>query len=161
VTSVVESTLVEVLVEQAAGVVVTSEPVGYVVETTASGPDILAEVTTTETLTDTLTETVYIVEPEIVLLDVGEQGPTGPQGPPGVGGTATSYPGRTIIYTDGVVSEVLSYLDYARTMLAERRLLHYEFGLVDIIYFYDGDGNLMKTRYPTYSSGILIGYIDV
>lgn len=156
-TNLVESTLTEVLIEQAQGLVIESAETTLIVETTASGPDILAEVLVTETVTEATTETVYVVDPETFLLEVGEQGPAGPQGP---SGTGTSYPGKTLTYSGGKLTEVLSYSDAAKTTLVERRVLSYTGSDLTTIQFYDGAGALTKTRTLTYSLGVMSGYTD-
>jgi hypothetical protein len=156
VTNLVESTVTEVLIEAADGLVIESVSETLVVETTANGPDILAEVTSTETVTEAATETVYAVVPETFLIDVGEQGPAGIQGPAG----GAVYPGKTITYTGSLVTEVRSYLDAAKTMLAERRVLAYVGSVLSSIQFFNGIGNLMKTRTLNYSGSALIGYTE-
>lgn len=157
-TNLVESTLTEVLIEQAQGLVIESAETTLIVETTASGPDILAEVLVTETVTEATTETVYVVDPETFLLEIGEQGPAGPQGP---SGTGTSYPGKTLTYSGGKLTEVLSYSDAAKTVLVERRVLNYTGSDLTTIQFYDGAGALTKTRTLAYSGGVLSGITDI
>lgn len=157
-TNLVESTLTEVLIEQAQGLVIESAETTLIVETTASGPDILAEVLVTETVIGATTETVYVVDPETFLLEIGEQGPAGPQGP---SGTGTSYPGKTLTYSGGKLTEVLSYSDAAKTVLVERRVLSYTGSDLTTIQFYDGAGALTKTRTLAYSGGVLSGITDI
>lgn len=174
-TNLVESTLTEVLVDQADGFAVDSvessliietpqsttvtetEEVTLIVEPSASDTAILAETTVTETLTESLVETLYAIEPETFLLDVGAQGPAGPQGP---SGTSESYPGKTLLYSAGRVSEVLSYSDAGKTTLVERRVLNYTGNTLTMIQFYDGIGSLTKTRTLTYALGVVSGYTD-
>ena len=175
-TNLVESTLTEVLVEEADGFAVDSvessliietpqsttvteaEEVTLIVEPSASDTAILAETTVTETLTESLIETLYAIEPETFLLDVGAQGPAGPQGP---SGTSVSYPGKTLTYTGDKLTEVFSYSDAGKTTLVERRVLGYTGNTLTTIQFYDGTGALTKTRTLTYSSGVLSGYTDL
>lgn len=157
-TNLVESTLTEVLIEQAQGLVIESAETTLIVETTASGPDILAEVLVTETVTEATTEMVYVVDPETFLLEVGEQGPAGPQGP---SGTGASYPGKTLTYAGGKLTEVLSYSDAAKTVLVERRVLSYTGSALTTVQFYDGAGALTKTRTLAYSGGVLSGITDI
>lgn len=158
-TNLVESTLTEVLVEEAQGLVVETTETTLVIETTASGPDILAENLVTETVTEATTETVYAVEPETILLDVGEQGPQGPAGPAGPSGDAGAA-GKTLVYTGDKLTEVLSYSDAAKTTLVGRRALNYTGSTLTVIQFYDGAGSLTKTRTLTYALGVMSGYTD-
>lgn len=161
-TNLVESTLTEVLIEQAQGLVIESAETTLIVETTASGPDILAEVLVTETVTEATTETVYVVDPETFLLEVGEQGPPGPAGPAGPSGDAAAgAAGKTLTYSGGKLTEVLSYSDAAKTVLVERRVLSYTGSDLTTIQFYDGAGALTKTRTLAYSGGVLSGITDI
>ena len=160
-TDLVESTVVEVLVELATNTIITSSPESTVIETAAAGADILTETTATDTLTDTQVELVYAVEPVTVLLEVGTQGPTGPAGSTGPTGPGpTAYPGKTIISAGGVVTEVLSYLDAAKTQLAGRKVMAYSLGKLATIQFFDGAGALSKTRTLGYSAGVLTSVVD-
>lgn len=160
-TNLVESTLTEVLIEEAEGLVVETTETTLVIETTASGPDILAETVVTETVTEATVETVYVVEPETILLDVGEQGPQGPAGPAGPSGDAgADAAGKSLVYTGDKLTEVLSYSDAGKTTLAERRVLNYTGNTLTTIQFYDGAGSLTKTRTLTYSLGVMSGYTD-
>ena len=160
-TNLVESTLTEVLVEEAQGLVVETAETTLVIETTASGPDILAENLVTETVTEATVETVYAVEPETILLDVGEQGPQGPAGPAGPSGDAgADAAGKTLVYTGDKLTEVLSYSDAGKTTLVERRVLNYTGNTLTTIQFYDGAGSLTKTRTLTYALGVMSGYTD-
>lgn len=120
---------------------------------TTSSTDILVETTNTEIVADRTSETVYVLDPQTVLVDVGEQGPPGPPG--AVGAVA-----KTLVYTGGVLAEVLSYSDAAKSMLTERRVLNYVGGVLTTVSFHDGVGALIKTRTLTYASGALSGYID-
>lgn len=160
-TNLVESTLTEVLIEQAQGLVIESAETTLIVETTASGPDILAEVLVTETVTEATTETVYVVDPETFLLEIGEQGPQGPAGPAGPSGDAgADAAGKSLVYTGDKLTEVLSYSDAAKTTLVERRVLNYTGNTLTTIQFYNGAGSLTKTRTLTYSLGVMSGYTD-
>lgn len=152
-TTVVESTVPEILVEDAEGFVVETVESVFVIETAPSGPDILAETLVTEVVTESSTETVYVVEPQTVLIETAEQGPPGP--------AHVEYPGKTITYTSGLVTEVRSYLDAAKTILAERRVLSYAGSILTSIQFFNGSGSLTKTRTLSYSGGVLSGYADV
>lgn len=67
---------------------------------------------------------------------------------------------KTLVYTGGVLAEVLSYSDAAKIMLTERRVLNYVGGVLTTVSFHDGVGALIKTRTLTYASGALSGYID-
>ena len=160
-TNLVESTLTEVLVEEAQGLVVETAETTLVIETTASGPDILAETLVTETVTEATTETVYAVEPETILLDVGEQGPQGPAGPAGPSGDAgADAAGKSLVYTGDKLTEVLNYSDAGKTTLVERRVLNYTGNTLTTIQFYNGAGSLTKTRTLTYSFEVMSGYTD-
>ncbi len=75
----------------------------------------------------------------------------GLQGPPG----APTYPGKTLIWASGILTEVLLYLDAAKTQLAEHRILNRTSGILTSINFFDGDGAATKTRTLGYTSGAL------
>lgn len=75
------------------------------------------------------------------------------RGPPGP--AAASYPGKTMVWNQGVLSEVRLYDDAEQTQLAERRVLTYTGDVLTSIAFYSGDGTLTKTRTLGYSSGVL------
>lgn len=89
------------------------------------------------------------------VLEIAQQGPPGPRGD-----AASTYPGKTLVWAQGVLSEVLLYLDEAKTQLAERRVLTYTGGVLASIAFYDEDGTLTKTRTLGYSSGVLTGVTE-
>lgn len=152
-TTVVESTVPEILVEDAEGFVVETEESAFVIETTSSGPDVVVETVVTEVVTESAVETVIDIEPQVLVLETAEQGPPGP--------ARVEYPGKTITYASGLVTEVRSYLDAAKTILAERRVLSYAGSILSSIQFFNGSGSLTKTRTLSYSGGVLSGYADV
>ena len=154
-TSVVESTVTEVLIEEAQGLVIEATESTLVVEV-VEGEEVLTETPVTETVTEATIETLYVVEPEIVMLDIGEQGPAGPAGPSG----GASYPGKTLVWASGKLTEVLMYSDATKTTLVERRVLNRIGSVLTSISFYDGLGTLVKTRTLAYSGGLLIGYTE-
>lgn len=65
------------------------------------------------------------------------------------------YLGKTLTWAQGLLTEVLLYLDAAKTQLAERRVLNRTGGTLTSIDFFDGAGTLTKTRTLGYSSGVL------
>ena len=74
-TTVVESTVPEILVEDAEGFVVETEESAFVIETTSSGPDVVVETVVTEVVTESAAETVIDIEPQVlVLTETAEQG---------------------------------------------------------------------------------------
>lgn len=87
--------------------------------------------------------------------DVGSRKVVVAAGDAAGGGAAPVYLGKTLVWDQGVLSEVLFYLDAAKTQLAERRVLHRSGGLLTSIAFLDGGGDLTKTRTLSYSSGVL------
>lgn len=170
-TEVVETSTTDLLSEQALASTVTSvadvstvEVVESVSTVTAEGSDIVvvtADATAsvidvsgeTTVITDTASDVVYGAETEIQILEVAEQGPAGPAG--------AEYPGKTLTYTGSLLTEVRSYLDAAKTTLAERRVLAYVGSVLSTIQFFNGSGALQKTRTLTYSGGVLVGVVDV
>jgi len=75
--------------------------------------------------------------------------------PPGAPSTPTRYLGKTLVWAQGVLSEVLLYLDAAKTQLAERRILNRTGQTLTSIVFRDGDDTITKTRTLGYTSGVL------
>ena len=69
--------------------------------------------------------------------------------------SAVGYPGKTLVWDQGNLSEVLFYSDAGKTQLAERRTLNRTSGVLTSIAIYDGSGTLIKTRTLGYSSGVL------
>lgn len=92
---------------------------------------------------------------QLELLETAEQGPPGPSG------SGVEYPGKTLTYTGSLLTEVRSYLDAAKTTLAERRVLAYVGSVLSTVQFFDGVGTLIKTRTLTYSGSNLVGVVDV
>lgn len=131
-------------------------------EVNASGDDIVVTQSTAievvdassaaEVVTESAVETVVEVEPQVLIVEAAEQGPPGP--------AHVEYPGKTITYAAGLATEVRSYLDAAKTILAERRVLSYAGSLLSSIQFFNGAGSLVKTRTLSYSGGVLSGYAD-
>lgn len=99
---------------------------------------------------DATYEVVEVDTTHIEVLEVAQQGPVGPAGP-----TATDYPGKTLIWAQGRLQEVLLYDDRAKTQLAERRVLTYTGSTLTSIAYMDGTDALVKTRTMGYSSGVL------
>ena len=151
-TTVVESTVPEILVEDAEGFAVETVESVFVIETTPSGPDVVVETVVTEVVTESAVETVIDIEPQVLVLETAEQGPPGP--------SHVEYPGKTITYASGLVTEVRSYLDAAKTILAERRVLSYAGAILSSIQFFNGSGSLIKTRTLSYSGGVLVSVTD-
>ena len=149
---VVQSTVPEVLLGDTQQTVVVAD---VAVETiTVDGDEILTEALSVDTIVDSVVSTVYIPEVETQIVETSEQGPAGPPG------SGVSYPGRTLTYTGITLTEVLLYLDAAKTQLAERRVLAYSGSVLNTISFYNGAGALTKTRTLSYSSGVLTGVTD-
>lgn len=171
-TEVVESSVPEVLVDTTVGTTVIHGTDTTVVDTAAvvtvvdtgteatitdasSASTVVTDSTTTEVVTDAVTQTVIVTEPDTQLVEIAEQGPAGPPGP-----MAGSYPGKTLVWAQGVLSEVLLYLDAAKTQLAERRVLNRTGSTLTSIDFFDGAGAPTKTRTLSYSSGALTGVTE-
>lgn len=72
-----------------------------------------------------------------------------------VANVVTNYPGKTLVWAAGILTEVLLYLDAAKTQLAEHRVLNRTTGVLTSINFFDGAGTPVKTRTLSYSSGVL------
>ena len=155
---VVESSAPEILSEDSIDTVVESTASTSVVETTSSGPDILAETVTTDTVTDIDSQLVVDAEIETYLIESGEQGPPGPPGPSG--DPSLNYLGKTLVYATGVLTQVLLYSDVAKTVLAVRKVLNRTVGVLTSISYFDGAGVLTKTRTFTYSGADLTSVID-
>ena len=81
---VIESTVPEVLSEAVVNTIVESSADSLVIETTSSGPDILAETFTTDVVIDLQTSLVVATEIDTAVVETAEQGP------PGSGGGAVS-----------------------------------------------------------------------
>lgn len=147
-----ESTTPEVLTEAVTTTVVDAQPVIAVVETTVAGPDLLTETFKTDVVVDQQADAVVATEVDTYVLETAEQGPPGP-----AGGVTPSYPGKTLVWASGVLSEVLLYLDAAKTSLAERRVLNRSGGVLTSIQYFSGAGALTATRNLSYTSGQLTG----
>ena len=74
--------------------------------------------------------------------------------------SAVGYPGKTLVWDQGNLSEVLFYSDAGKNKLAERRVLTHEGGKLTSIAFFDGSANLTKTRTLEYSGDVLIGVTE-
>lgn len=163
-TEVVESSVPEVLVSATTGTTIVHGADTTVVDTSSVVTVIESEATTTiletgsaatividaapvEVITDVQTYTLVVLEPDVQLIETAEQGPPGPR--------AGSYPGKTLVWVHGKLSEVLLYDDAAKTQLAERRVLNRTGQTLTSIDFFDSDGTLVKTRTLGYSSGVL------
>jgi hypothetical protein len=169
VTEVVELSVPEVLVAQTVGTTVVHGADTTVIDTAAvvtvieaetetvvteSVPDttVIIDAAPVEVITDVQTYTLVVLEPDVQLIETAEQGPPGPR--------AGSYPGKTLVWAQGNLSEVLLYDDAAKTQLAERRILNRTGGTLTSIDFFDGDGALVKTRTLGYSSGVLTSVME-
>lgn len=154
-----ESSTPEVIIAQSTDVLLeTVVAPGSVIATAADAVDIITETVTTEIVTtadpgDTITGTEEV---GFVVETPAAQGPMGPRGPSG----GAAYPGKTLISSGGLLTEVRFYSDAAKTTLAERRVLAYDGGVLSIIQFFDGAGALTKTRILTYSGGVLVSVVD-
>lgn len=175
-TDVVTSTETEVLTEVSAAftIEVAQDAVSVVTETsdgtieiqdgdptilvTTSDDTVVSETPTAEVITSAEIETVYAVEPVVTLIEAAEQGPRGPAGP--TGPATAEYPGKTLGYTVGVLTDVYLYSDVAKTDLVEHRVLIRVAGVLTSIEFYDGTATLVKTRTLTYTTGLLTGVVD-
>ena len=73
---------------------------------------------------------------------------------------SSNFHGKTLVWAQGVLSEVLLYLDAAKTQLAERRVLNRTGSTLTSIDFFDGAGAPTKTRTLSYSSGALTGVTE-
>lgn len=168
-TEVVESSVPEVLVAQTVGTTVVHGADTTVIDTAAvvtvieaetetvvteSVPDttVIIDAAPVEVITDVQTYTLVVLEPDVQLIETAEQGPPGPM--------AGSYPGKTLVWAQGVLSEVLLYLDAAKTQLAERRVLNRTGSTLTSIDFFDGAGAPTKTRTLGYSSGVLTSVME-
>ena len=154
---VVESSVPEVLSEDSIETVIESVASASVVETTSSGPDILAETVTSEIITDIQAQTVVATEIDTYILETAEQGPPGPAGP---SGSADAYPGKTLVYSGGVLTEVLLYSDAAKTTLAQRRVLNRTGATLNSVTYYNGAGTLTKTRTFNYTGADLTSVVE-
>jgi hypothetical protein len=87
------------------------------------------------------------------------RGPRGEVGP--VGGTVTSR-SKTLVYTDGLLTEILLYSDSGKSLLAFRKVLVRGDGSGNVtsILLYDNVGTLLQTRTLNYGLGVLIGVSD-
>ena len=159
-----ESSTPEVIITQSTDVLLeTVVAPASVIETAADSVVIVAETATTEVVTtsdpgDTIVE---VEEVPVVIETPAEQGPQGViglTGPPGP--AAASYPGKTLNYTAGVLTDVYLYSDAAKTTLVEHRVLIRVAGVLTSIEFYDGTATLVKTRTLTYTTGLLTGVVD-
>ncbi len=156
-----ESSTPEVIISQSTDVLLeTVVAPASVIETAADSVVIVAETATTEVVTtsdpgDTIVE---VEEVPVVIETPAEQGPRGPAGP--TGPATAEYPGKTLGYTAGVLTDVYLYSDAAKTTLVERRVLIRVAGVLTSIEFYDGTATLVKTRTLTYTTGLLTGVVD-
>lgn len=160
---VVESSTPETLTEDTVETVIESSTSTSVIEITSQGPDILAETVTTDIVTDVQAQFVVGVEIETFVMESCEQGPPGPAGPQGdtgPAGTAETYPGKTLVYTSGKLTEVFLYSDAAKTTLAQRRELHYTGDVLNSVSFHGPGGSAFKTRTLTYTDGILTSVVE-
>jgi len=172
VTDVVESSVPEVLIDATVGITIIRESDITVVDTAAvvtvvdtetaatitddsPASTVITDSTVTEVITDLVTQTIVVTAPDTQLIETAEQGPAGPPGP-----MAGNYPGKTLVWAQGVLSEVLLYLDAAKTQLAERRVLNRTGQTLTSIDFFDGAGAQTKTRTLAYSSGVLTGVTE-
>jgi len=164
---IIESSVPEVLVDATTGTTVVhgadttvtdTAPVVTVVETettttvteTAPGTTVVADDSTATVITDVQTQSLVALEVATQIVETAEQGPPGPPGP-----MAGSYPGKTLVWAQGVLSEVLLYLDAAKTQLAERRILNRTGQTLTSVVFRDGNDAITKTRTLGYTSGVL------
>ena len=149
---VVEDTTHEVLyVDGGINEVLEVESAPELLEVLVRSSELLTVAADPELLTvETISYEVLQLDEVHELLEIAEQGPPGPPGP-----TAASYPGKTLVYSQGVLTEVRLYSDAAKTQLAERRVLTYTGDVLTSIAFYDVNGTLTKTRTLGYSSGVL------
>ena len=148
-------------------VVVDTETSSELVVDTQTSQELLVDHDATyETVVDydATYEVVEVDTTHIEVLEVAQQGPIGPPGPAGATGpageAATNYPGKTLIWSQGKLAEVLLYSDEAKTQLSERRVMTYTGDALASISFYDGDGALTKTRTLGYGSGVLTGVTE-
>lgn len=110
---------------------------------------------------DATYEVVEVDTTHTEVLEISQQGPAGPAGATGPAGPAApTYPGKTLVWSQGKLSEVRLYSDAAKTQLAERRVMAYTGDALTSINFYDGDGALTKTRTLGYGSGVLTGVTE-
>lgn len=110
-----------------------------------------------ETLVD-YDATYEVVEVDTVhteVLELAQQGPPGPHGE-----TAASYPGKTLVWSQGRLQEVLLYADAAKTQLAERRVLNRTGSSLTSIVYRDANDTIVKTRTLGYSSGVLTSVME-
>jgi hypothetical protein len=152
---VVQSAIPETLAEGVINTIVESSTEALVIETTSSGPDILAETFTTDIVVDLQAQQLVATEIDTNLVETAEQGPPGPRG-----SAAASYPGKTLVWATGVLQEVLLYLDAAKTQLAERRVLNRTGSVLESIQYFSGAGTLTSTRTLTYTTGVLTGVTE-
>lgn len=90
-----ESSIPEVLAEAVVNTIVEISDAALVIETSASGPDILAETFTTDVIVDLQATAVVATEIDTSVVESLEQGPPGPTGPRGA--AAASFPGKTLM----------------------------------------------------------------
>lgn len=151
---VIESPIPEILAESVVSTVVDHVDQALVLEITSAGADILTETAAVDVITDVQTQSVVQTEIETMLLEAAEQGPPGPSGP-----AATVRPGKTLVWTFGVLTGVLMYSDAAKTALVERRELDYSAGKLSTVRIYSGGGALLSTQTMVYSGGVLTGVV--
>lgn len=106
---------------------------------------------------DATYEVVEVDPGHVEVLEVAQQGPIGPPGPAGATGpageAAPAYPGKTLVWSMGKLTEVLLYSDAAKTQLAERRVMTYTGSNLTSIAYMDATDTLIKTRTLGYGSG--------
>lgn len=154
-----ESSTPEVIIDQSTDVLLeTVVAAGSVIATAADAVDIITETVTTEIVTTATPADTIVGTEEVgfVVETPAAQGPMGPMGPSG----GAAYPGKDLTYTGNQLTEVRFYLDAAKTILAERRVLSYAGSVLSTIQFFDGAGALTKTRTLTYSGGVLVSAVD-
>lgn len=154
-TEIIESGIPELLTEQVLTTIVEAATEPLVVETTSSGPDILADVLATDVIIDLQASEIVATEIETFVLEAAEQGPPGPPG-----GISVSYPGKTLVWSAGVLTEVLLYADAAKTTLAERRVLNRTGNVLTSVEYRDAGGALLRTRQLTYSGADLVSVTE-
>ena len=148
-------------------VVVDTETSSELVIDTQTSQEVLVDRDATHEVLVDYDATYEVVEVDTThaeVLELAQQGPAGPAGATGPAGpageAASTYPGKTLVWAQGKLTEVLLYSDAAKTQLVERRVMTYTGDVLTSIAFYDGDGTLTKTRTLGYGSGVLTGVTE-
>lgn len=84
-----------------------------------------------------------------VVVAAGNNPPTDPPS------SGAGYPGKTLVWSQGILAEVLLYSDAEKTQLAERRILDYASGLLASVRYFDASGVQTKARTLGYAGGVL------